>query len=482
MSSFEQPEKIATNTSYLTLALIFQKILSFFYFAYIASQLGSDNLGKYSWALFFAGVFSLFIDFGLGPVLTREIARDKNRARRYLSNALTIKIIFSIIVLLALFLILGFLDRDEITNNLVYIAAGIVIFDTFTFSFWSIFRAFQILKYEAIGIAIYQMLIVILGVISIKTGLFLKALFFSILAGSIFHFIFSLTLLVRKAKIAPSLHLDRVLLKKILKIAAPFALAGIFVKINGTIDVVLLGIITEIKQVGWYTVASKLNSSLTFIPGAFATSFFPAMSAYFISSREKLAETFEKAMIYLMIVSLPITAGSIALADKIILKLYGPAFQSSIFAMQIIIIGLVFVFLNFPVGNLLNACNKQILNTINVGIAMAFNIIANLLIIPKYGYIGASYVSLITTVLLFLLGLPWVSRIAPYSQRLLFLKFLKILMVSFIMGVSIYILKNKINLILLLVLGGVGYFILLYFLKGYSKEDIKTIYHSALKK
>lgn len=187
MTAFDQ-SKVARNTGFLTIAFVIQKILSFFYFAYIASQVGSESIGKYSWALSFAGIFALFIEFGLGPVLTREISRKCDRAKSYIANVIGIKLILTIIVVGVLLITLSFLGRTQTTQHLVYIAIAIIILDSFTFTFYSIFRAYQKLSYEAIGVVIYQILIVSVGIASIVLGLYLKALVVAVLVGSIFNF------------------------------------------------------------------------------------------------------------------------------------------------------------------------------------------------------------------------------------------------------------------------------------------------------
>lgn len=474
--------KIARNTIFLTLAQVFQKVLSFFYFAYLSRHLGSDNVGKYVWALSFTGIFALFIEFGMGPFLTREIARNYEKAKIYLSNVLGIKLLFTFITVIGLLITAFSLGRDQTTLNLIYLGTAIMILDSFTFSFYSIFRAYQKLHFEAIGITIYQSLIVAFGVISIMLGFFVKAVAVAILVGSIFNFVYSFSLILFKAKIKPSIKWDKEIVKNILKIAWPFAIAGVFYKLNNEMDKVLLGILAGNRYVGWYSIASKFNVSFTFIPGAFAMSFFPAMSRFFVTSKEKLARTFENAMIYLILVSLPIMAGSYVLADRIILKLYGPAFEASIAAFQIIIFGLVFVFLNYPVGNLLNACNRQTLNTINMGIATVVNIVLNIILIPRFTYLGASIASLTSAILLVSLGIPWVSKIAPYSKKLIFNKFLKILFSSIAMGLIIYLIKDNISILLLMPLGIIIYFILLIAIKGINRNDFLTLYRAVFKK
>lgn len=477
-----QPSRIAKNTTYLTIAFIIQKTFSFLYYTYIARQIGDESLGKYGWALALTGIFALFIEFGLGPVLTREVARTKDKAKEYLGNVIGIKIIFAVVVLLVLYATIGIMDKPQVTKVMVYLASILIILDSFTFTFYSLFRAFQILRYEAIGIVIYQALIVISGVIVIALKLPLPFLIGAIMVGSLFNFIYSFTLVIKKAQIKPRLRFNKKVLSFLLKIAIPFALAGIFVKASTQIDVVLLGNLAGDRFTGWYLIPSKITNALTVLPGAFATSFFPAMSYYFIVSRERLARIFERAMGYLLIISLPISAGVIVLADKIVLGMYGSVFEASIQPLKIFMISLVFIFLNFPVGNLLNACNKQTINTINMGIALVVNIILNIILIPKYTFMGASIAALATAVLLLGLGLPWVSTIIYYSKKYILVRFLKTLFSGSVMAGFILFFRSQINILVLIFIGALVYLGVLYILRGITKDDILSLYASVVKK
>ena len=55
---------IAKNTSYFTVALIMQKVITFGYFILLARYLFPDSLGKYYLAISFTTIFAIFIDFG----------------------------------------------------------------------------------------------------------------------------------------------------------------------------------------------------------------------------------------------------------------------------------------------------------------------------------------------------------------------------------------------------------------------------------
>jgi O-antigen/teichoic acid export membrane protein len=107
--------------------------------------------------------------------------------------------------------------------------------------------------------------------------------------------------------------------------------------------------------------------------------------------------------------SATIAVGAAITATRIIALVF-PAFPAATIALQIFMIGLVFIFANYPVGNLLNATNHQLLNTTNMGIALAVNIVLNFFLIPEYTYVGATVAAVITAVVLVGLGLPKVYR------------------------------------------------------------------------
>jgi len=50
------------------------------------------------------------------------------------------------------------------------------------------------------------------------------------------------------------------------------------------------------------------------------------------------------------------------------------------------------------------------------------------------------------------------------------------------MGVIIYLLQNKVSILLLVPLGTIIYFVILIAVRGVTKEDFLTLYHSVFKK
>lgn len=472
---------LTRNTTYLTLASLIQKIISFGYYSYLANALGPDNLGKYTFVLTFTSIFIIFMDFGLGPVLTREGSMDKEKLQNFFQNTLSVKTVLIVISLIAmvitinLFKFLGYQNVTAYDVSLVYLGGIIILLDTLTFTFFSVFRALKQMKFEALSIIIYQSLVVGSGILALKLNLPLEYILGALIIGSSFNLIYASTILIKKTDLKFRFKISGGFFWKLLKLSAPFAIAGIFYRLNGSIDSVMLKLLAGDRYVGWYALAFKLTFALTVIPGSFATSYFPEVSYWFKHEKSKITKLFENGFFYMLILSLPLAIGTLLLADKIILTVWGPDFEASIKALQILIVSLFFLFINYPIGNLLNACNRQTLNTLNMGVALMVNVVLNFFLIPRYTYLGASLTALISSVVLVFLGLPWVYKITKFKISFLLKKLILVLISALGMGVIIFLLQDSIHLVLLIALGGFSYLALILLTTAVSPSDLKAL-------
>lgn len=472
---------IAKNTSYLTFALILQKILSFTYFTLLARNLGPEDLGKYYFAISFTTIFAIFIDLGLINVLTREVAKSEEKAKNLLGNVLLLKLPLTALALLVVAIMINLMDYPAITRNLVYLSSICMILDSFSTTFFAVIRGFHNLKFESIASVVFQLIVMIFGLTALYLGKGLYWIMAALALASAFNFLYSTLILWQKWRIRILPSYDKALIKLIINIAVPFGLYAVFQRVYTYLDSVLLSIIAGDKYVGLYQIAFKIIFALQFLPMAFTASLYPAMSSYWVNNRKQLAVSFERAMNYLIIISLPISAGTIVIADKIIL-IFKSGFAEAVLPMQIIIASLIFLFINFPIGSLLNACDRQKINTINMGIVTVISVILNLLLIPKFQAVGASLTVLFTNILMFILGIYWVGKIIDYQKAKIVLVFLKSFLAAAVMGGLVLYLKPTVNIFALVPAAGAVYFVLLFLLGGFTKEDIISIYQSFFKK
>jgi O-antigen/teichoic acid export membrane protein len=198
--------------------------------------------------------------------------------------------------------------------------------------------------------------------------------------------------------------------KWILVTAFPFALAAAFVKIYSYIDSIFLSKMLGEYDVGIYAIAYKFTYAFQFLPMAFGAALYPNLSALSEKEGSQMGPLMRKAFLYMALLSAPIVCGIIGVAPELVL-LTTEEFASAGIVLQMLVLVLIPIFLDFPIGTLLNATGRQTTKATIYGITMLINVIFNLLLIPKYFVMGAAYAALISFSALFIMGAFYVPKI-----------------------------------------------------------------------
>jgi len=466
-------QKITANTSFFMIALIIQKVLSFVYFTLLARSLGAEGIGQYFFAISFASMFSVLIDLGLSPLLIREVAKEKEESIKWFQQIFTLKLIFALITAVVIIFLDLILFYSDPVRNLVFLSTAIIVIDSFTLVFYAFIRGRQNLKFESWGTIIFQVIVMIFGLTLLKISNQVFLFLIVLLTASLFNMIYSAFILRNKFNISFKIYFSKELAKKIMMIALPFALAAIFAKIYAYMDTFLIKVFLGDQEVGFYSVAYKITFSLQFIPLAFVAALYPAFSHYFKNDVEQLKKTFAKAFNYLAFIALPLSLGIIAIANELIHKMYTEDFDSA-WPLKVLIASIPFLFINFSLSSFLNATDRQEINTRNLGIIMALNIIMNLIFIPKYGVWGASLASSLSTLLLFSLNLYEVRKVTAMPIRF-FKPLLGSLLSAVIMYVAVIYTKDIVGWLYSILVGIAVYTIFMFVTKTINKQDLLFI-------
>jgi O-antigen/teichoic acid export membrane protein len=198
---------------------------------------------------------------------------------------------------------------------------------------------------------------------------------------------------------------------------------------------------------------------------------YPIISSSYEKDKNKVTFIYERSFKYLYILSLPISIGLFIIARHIILFVYGQDYSKSIIVLGILAWFILFKFISYLTGIVLSSINKQKYRMYSQGSAALINLVLNLVLIPKYSYIGAGIATLISEIVLFTLTFIFVSK---YFHVFNVFKILyKPLIATAIMVVAIIFLK--INMFILIFIGASVYFLILFLLRTFDEKDYSLI-------
>lgn len=469
-------KRIYKNIVLLSSAELISKILQFVLIVYATRFLDKSSFGKFSFALSLSFIAVIFADLGINTLLIREIARDKKKANKYFANAVIAKIILGILTYFGVFLVLNLLNYPQETRNITYLMTTFIILTAFTDLFYSIFRAFEMMIYDSMLKILRMIILTIIGLLILfRTH---NVIYFCLIFIFVEAIVVLLALIIALKKfiklksireLKSEINLD--FMKSIVKKSLPFGLAFVFSSIYFYIDSVMISKMRGDLEVAVYSAAYNLALAILFVPTVYMNALYPVMSRYFKSSKESLIFIYKKSFKYLYIIGLPISVGLYLLANRIIVFFYGKEYIGSIIALQIISWFLFIKFLNFLTGFTLSSINRQNERMLSQGSTAVFNVLANLILIPRMGYVGAAVATFITEIFLFILYYWYVSKFLYVYNFVPIL--IKPIIASLIMVV--FIKYTNFGLIFSIIFSAIVYFAAILLLRTFERDDYKII-------
>lgn len=459
--------RIAKNTSFLSAEILLINLLSFVLVLYVARKLGVVDFGKYAFAKALLEILVVWADLGLTKLLIRDVARDREGLSSFLTDFFALKLVYTVLTLGVIVFITRLLGYGSEVRWIVYILGAAYLIHSFSGLIVSVFQGFERMEYGSILSVLRSVLVLTFGLIVLMSGYGVVGLCFSVLAANVIHFVLTFYILrARFTIIFFRFHLNQ--WWRIVREGCSFGMGSVFVRIFARVDSVMLSKMIGMAVVGYYNAAYNIILVLMFLPGALSQALFPMTSRYFETDTNKMKKIFERSLKYSVLIGFPMATGLAVLAGPIIGMLYGATYAASASALKILSWTLALSFVTAMFGNLLNSANRQLCTTYNMMICAAVNVVMNLVLIPFYGFIGASVATVLTEVILVTLTYKAVRQYVYVPKISSFM--LRAILGSSLMGMAVYGVREY-SLLLSIPLGITVYVIALLFLRTFDRED-----------
>ena len=464
-------QRIAKNAAALYAGQGVVALLTLLLSVFLARELGSSALGKWAFAVNFTAIAAVFLDLGFDTLIVREVARDRSSSSKYVGNIVIMKVVLSIFVFGLIALVVSLMNFPHDTTLAVLILGVYIILNALSAVFMQIFQAFERMEYSASLSVFGQLITTSVGLTFIFSGHGVVAVASACAIGGLLKLIVSF-LLCSKRFTKPHIEVDLDFWKSTAKSGLAVAMLPMSAIISVRTDTIILSLMKTDAEVGWYNAANILPLGLGDIPMILMFALLPLMSTSFLTSPSSLRTIYQKSLTFLFMLGLAMAAGMCLLSGRIIPLLYGDQFQPSVVVLQMLSWRLFLTFLSIPLSFTLISMNKQNQMAIAVALSAVTNIVLNLILIPPLSYKGAAIAALVTGAVTFTFCFYMVSK---HLYRLpLHRLAIKPLIACLAMGMLVYWGK-AINLVLLIGLAAALYFVILYLIKAFSREDVNMI-------
>ena len=397
--------RIARNALVPLLAMVVARGLTWAFAAYYLRVIGPEDNGFYTVAVNIIGFFGPLTDFGLGTLFTREVSRRPADAPLYVALVRRLRLLLSLaavpVVLLIMF---GYWFADRVPAETI-LAAGLLavalIPGNAAITATSLFAARERMDYTALVQIGTALLTVGLGMIAIALGWGYVGLAATALAANVVTAAVLLRALSRDVGAAAPWdgHLARALMLASLPLMLNALLNGLFFRI----DVQVLHIMRGEAEVGVYGAAYKYIEAFALLPATLVLALFPALARVAVSDRAALQGIFDKALRFMLAIAVGSAVCVSFYATSFIWVLGGDEFlPHGATALAILIWFLPLSYVNAITQYVLIALNRQTWIAAAFALATAFNLVANVIFIPQYGYAAAAATTVVSEIVLFI--------------------------------------------------------------------------------
>ena len=387
------------NFSWLFADKLIRLALSLFVSVVVARYLGPAQYGLWNYFLSFTMFFTAFVSLGFENIIPRELINHPEKEEEIISLAFALKIIGGLIgFCLSIFTYYLYKKPDIELLIMMSLMASLLIFqaaDIFDIFYKTKLQA----KYAVIGRNIAFVIVALLKLYFVWKHFpliyFVATISIEFLLGGLLVFY----MFMKQG--------HRISLRKLnwnlgfgfLKDGLPMAISGFMIMIYMRIDQVMLTDMAGETANGIYSTGVRLIEIIYFVPMALADSFFPGIVYSKKHEGDKYASnmlSFYSIMIY---VAIAISIVTIIVAKPMMNLLFGIEYEGSGAVLQVLGFSLLATFLSVASGKYLITENYLRVIFTRSFLGLGLNIILNLLWIPKYGYMGAAYASLLSYII-----------------------------------------------------------------------------------
>lgn len=384
-----------SNTSWLLFEKGFASLVSFWVGVYVIRYLGPSDYGILSYALSFVAMFSGIASLAYSGIVIRDLVHNGEERDDLLGTSFVLKLAGALLVLFLISIVITFIPNDRVSNWLILIIAGASIFrslDVIDFYFQSRVQSKYPVWVRCTSMVVSSSLKLLL--ICFRAPLiwfaFVIAMESVVIASGLV-----LVFVNQKLKVRWS-RFNKPLALRVFKDSWPLMLSSVLVSVYMRVDQVMIKSILDAKAVGIYAVAVYMTEIWYFLPAIVIGSVFPGMVKVRENDHKLYIQGLQKLHDVFFLIAIGIGLVMSLCSSKIIYLLFGERFMEARIPLAIYVWSVVFMFQATIRGQFLIIENKQQIGFWFRVLTTMMSIGLSLVLIPRYGIVGAAFATLIS--------------------------------------------------------------------------------------
>lgn len=392
-------QKVAYNTVVQIIARVVTTLASLVAIGYLARYLGVEGYGQLTLIITYLALFGVMADFGFFLLQVREITRKPEQEAYIAGNIFGLKLVLSAIAFSAAYITSLFVYGNSIITTGILI--GIIMQTAAILSQVpvSMFQAHLQMQKVAVTNVVSRVFYLLLIIWGVSSDIGLLGMVWVMVAANVAALVFQMAWAWRVAPIVPQGDLKY--WRSFLIEAWPIGVVVVLATIYFRIDTVMLSVMKGDYEVGIYGAPYKVIEVMLTVPTIFMTSVFPIITKALSENWERARQIFRKSFDFMALIALPLGFGVVIVGTPVMVLIAGSDFAASGPVLKLLIWATVISFFGGVLNYSIIAAGKQRILVWPYLVATTFNVVANLIMIPRFSYMGAAITTVATELLVF---------------------------------------------------------------------------------
>jgi O-antigen/teichoic acid export membrane protein len=417
-------QKVAFNTIVQILAKMITVGFGLALMILLTSHLGREGYGDYMYILTLVVIFGSFSDWGTAIIGVREAAKSQKKQDEILINVFFIRLFLaclgSLLMIAAGYLLPLKTGNPLIIRQGIFIGSLILMLFAVKASFGLVFQTKLQMHKLAMADIVASGLVLLLSWFFLKWQFALTSLIMAVLLANTVAIIVAGFLALRTIHF--KWRFDQEFLKKFLLESLPMGAILLMFTVDNKIDTVMLGSLKGSGAVGIYAVSYRVYDVLILGAAYLMNSLLPVISRYTHQQGQiKLRVIYQKSFDVLFLMGLFALVLSFVFSPFIVRFLTQQRFAEfvdSITVLKILSLAIFFSYFNHLTGYTIVGLGKQRSYFSVALFALLFNVVANLIIIPRLSYYGAALITVLTEGLVLIITTVFIVRFLKITPSL----------------------------------------------------------------
>ena len=390
-------QSVLVNTAVATAGRVINTLLGVVVTAFITHSLGLAQFGSYTILLAYASILQIATDAGLYLTLSRVIAESPHREQEYISHTIWLRLLLGVIVFGLGAVVLFSIPAQRIFIGPFIVLAMGFLFQSLSQLLMSVYQKYGIVWRVSLGDILGRgahigALVGIAGFQHITIATAISAFTIGTAVAFLVHYVWvPLEKVLQKT-------IRWTTCKEILVASWPLGLMLFFNAIYFRIDTVILSFFRSAQEVGLYGLAYRIIESTLFFPAMFGGLILPRITAALAKHDIPQAQQWLEQAVRFVLITAVLGAVLLVFLGRPLAVLFGHDFSSAGSLLSILSLAMIIMFVGNMFGFTLVALGQgRYLLRLYAGLVV-LNMGLNIVFIPWYGAVAASWTTVITEI------------------------------------------------------------------------------------